>query len=104
MMSNHRPALDSAVTSCFRARRRRRGASDAERSVLMRMPEVTANESADRGIGFWIMMTLGAVVVLYLFGFTVLVLFPQAARAAQAMGLSEDTLEKIYSPILRFLR
>jgi biotin transporter BioY len=68
------------------------------------MPEGTANESAHRGIGFWVMMMLGAVVVLYLLGFTVLVLFPRASRAAQAMGLSEDTLEKIYYPILRFLR
>ena len=70
----------------------------------MRMPEGTANESAGRGIGFWIMMMLGVVMVLYLSGFAVLVLFPPASRAAQAMGLTNDTLEKIYHPILRFLR
>ena len=69
-----------------------------------RPAELGTSESAGRGASFWIMMMLGAVVVVYLFGFAVLVLFPKASRAAQAMGLSNDTLEKIYYPILRFLR
>jgi hypothetical protein len=68
------------------------------------MPEEAANESADRGTGFWIMMTVGAVLFLYLLGFAVLVFSPQAVRAAQTIGLSNDKLEKIYYPILRFLR
>lgn len=67
------------------------------------MPEGTTNECAGRGIGSWTMMTLAVCLILYLFGFTVLVLSPQAERAAQAMGLS-DTLEKIYNPLMRLLR
>jgi hypothetical protein len=65
------------------------------------MSEGTSNETADRGILVWVTMTVGAVLFLYLFSFAVLVLFPPAAKAS---GLSSDTLEKIYYPILRFLR
>ena len=49
-------------------------------------------------------MTLGGVLLLYLFSFAVLVLVPQASRAVEAMGLSSDTLETVYYPILRLLR
>ena len=70
----------------------------------MTMHEGTANESDGRGTGSWIAMMLGTVLLLYLLGFAVLVLSPRASRAAQTMGLSNATLEKIYYPILRFLR
>ena len=49
-------------------------------------------------------MALGAILVLYLLGFAVLVLFPQAGRAFQAMGVSNEMLDKIYFPIMRFLQ
>jgi hypothetical protein len=69
----------------------------------MRMPEETVHESASGGIGFWIMTSLGIGLLVYLLGFAVLVLFPQASRAAQGLGMSPDTLETIYSPIIRLL-
>ena len=68
------------------------------------MSEGKVNESADRGMGFWIMMMVGVVLFLYLLSFTVLCFSPQAARAAQALGLTEAMLDKIYYPILRFVR
>ena len=70
----------------------------------MPMHEGTTNESDARGIGFWITIMCGTVLSLYLLSFAVLVLSPRAARAAQTMGLSNATLEKIYYPVLRFLR
>ena len=70
----------------------------------MAMHEGRANESDGRGIGSWIAMILGTVLLLYLLSFTVLVVSPRASRAVQTMGLSNATLEKIYYPILRFLR
>ncbi len=51
-----------------------------------------------------VFLMLGAVLLLYVLGFAVLTLSPQAGRVAQAMGLSEKTLEKVYYPILRLLR
>jgi hypothetical protein len=68
------------------------------------MPEATPNEPEGRGIGFWVMLAVFGVPLMYLFSFAVLVLVPQASRAAQATGLSNATLEKIYYPILRFLQ
>ncbi len=67
-------------------------------------PEGTTSESAGRGIGLWVMLTLGAVLLLYLFGFAVLILFPQSVRGVHALGVSHDTLEKLYHPLLWFLR
>ena len=68
------------------------------------MHEGTAKDSDARGIGSWIMMMLGTVVFLYVLSFAVLALYPPAARAAQTIGLSKSALEKIYYPILWFLR
>ena len=47
---------------------------------------------------------IGIAVVVYLLGFSLLVLFPGARQAALAIGLSVDTIETIYYPIIRLLK
>jgi hypothetical protein len=49
-------------------------------------------------------MILGIGLLVYLLGLAVLVLFPQASRAAAAIGRSPETLEKVYYPIIRLLQ
>ena len=68
------------------------------------MAEGTPSERDGHGILFWIASTFFAVLVVYLLGFALLILFPSARQAAQAMGLSGGTLEKFYYPIMQFLR
>ena len=51
----------------------------------------------------WTLWILGSVLVAYLLSFSMLVLFPQVRQAVRAIGLSPDTVETIYYPIIRLL-
>lgn len=51
----------------------------------------------------WTLWILGSVLVAYLLSFSMLVLFPQVRQAVRAIGLSPDTVDTIYYPIIRLL-
>jgi len=61
------------------------------------------SDDQSRGLSWWMLWILGSALVLYFFAFAVLVLFPQAAKAAVAVGLSEGVLETIFYPIMRLI-
>jgi hypothetical protein len=50
-----------------------------------------------------ILWFFGSCLAGYFFAFGVLVLFPPAAKAAVALGVSEAALETIFYPIMKLL-
>jgi len=67
------------------------------------LPEETDPPPAWENIGFRLMMGLGAGLLIYLLGFAALITFPQLSRAVRMVGISPETLEMIYFPVIWFL-
>ena len=51
----------------------------------------------------WIIKSLVTAGIFYLFAFSVLVFFPQIAKALVRIGISENILETIFYPIFKLI-
>lgn len=54
-------------------------------------------------VASWALWITGGIVMIYFLGFAVLVMFPKTSGTLQALGVSSESLETLYRPVIRWV-